>query len=264
MKIIVCLKEVPDMEAHFKVNAQGTGIEKEGLVFKMNAFDECAIEEALKLKEKFSGSVTLLTLGPETAKQTIRKGLAMGADQAIHIHDPAFEGSDSLVIAKAFAKVLEKTEHDLVLTGVQSEDGVNMQTGVMLAQLLNLPHASLVTKMEISDDKKKATLSRELEGGILENIEVMLPAVFTLQTGINIPRYPTLPGIMKAKKKEIKDFKVTDLGLSEAEVGLKGSHAKTIKLFTPQNTTQAQILEGSEEEAAKKLVQKLKEEAKVL
>src|SRR3989338_3766912 len=134
MKIIVCLKEVPDMETHFRLNSAQTAIDLEGIVFKMNPFDECSIEEALKLKEKQGGEVILLTLGPESAKQTIRKGLAMGADRALHISDPAFENSDSLVVAKALAQAIQKLDADLILTGVQSEDGLNMQTGIMLAE----------------------------------------------------------------------------------------------------------------------------------
>ncbi|MBI3017414.1 MAG: electron transfer flavoprotein subunit beta/FixA family protein, partial [Deltaproteobacteria bacterium] len=218
MKIIVCLKEVPDMETHFRLNSTQTAIDREGIVFKMNPFDECAIEEALQLKSKQGGEVILLTLGPDSAKQTIRKGLAMGADRALHINDPAFESSDSLVVAKALAQALQKVGADLILTGVQSEDGLNMQTGIMLAEFLGLPHASILTKFELLEGPqetiKKAKVSRELEGGLLEDVELELPAVITIQTGINIPRYPTLPNIMKARTKEIKDLKLADLGLS--------------------------------------------------
>ena len=268
MKIIVCLKEVPDMETHFRLNAAQTAIDREGIVFKMNPFDECAIEEALKLKEKQAGKiigeVILLTLGPESAKQTIRKGLAMGADRALHINDLKFDNSDSFVVAKALAQALKKLEPDLILAGVQSEDGLNMQTGIMLAEFLGLPHASILTKFELLEGGKKAKVHRELEGGFLEEVELELPAVITIQTGINIPRYPTLPNIMKARAKEIKDLKLSDLNLSSDEVGLKGSYVKVLKLFVPEKGKGAEIIPGDEPTAAKTLMKKLKEEAKVI
>lgn len=264
MKIVVCLKEVPDMETHFRLNSAQTAIDLEGIVFKMNPFDECSIEEALKLKEKQGGEVILLTLGPESAKQTIRKGLAMGADRALHIHDPAFENSDSFVVAKALAHAIQKLEVDLILTGVQSEDGLNMQTGVMLAEFLGLPHASILTKFELLEGAKKAKVQRELEGGLLEEVELELPAVITVQTGMNIPRYPTLPNIMKARTKEIKDLKLADLGLSLDQVGIKGSFVKTLKLFVPEKVKGAEMISGDEASATKLLMKKLKEEAKVL
>lgn len=264
MKIIVCMKEVPDMEAHFRLNADQTAIESEGLVYKMNPFDECALEEALKLKEKFQGEVVLLTLGPDSAKQTIRKGLAMGADRALHIHDPAFEQSDAFVIAKALSKAAQQVSFDLILTGVQSEDGLNMQTGIMMAELLNLPHASILTQLSIAEGGKKANVTRELEGGILEEVACDLPAVFTIQTGINVPRYPTLPGIMKAKTKEIKDLKLSDLGMNPNEVGRTGSQLQILKLFHPESGKKAEIITGDEATAAKELMRRLKEEAKVI
>lgn len=264
MKIIVCLKEVPDTETHFKINSDQTDIEREGIVFKMNPFDEFAIEEALKIKEKTQGEVILVTLGPESAKQTIRKGLAMGADRAIHINDPAFQQSDALIIAKALWQTIQKMEFDLILTGVQSEDGIHMQTGPMIAELLELPHVSIVVKLELLEGNKKIKVTRELEGGILEEVEIDLPCVATIQTGINIPRYPTLPNIMKARSKEIKDIKLFDLGLTANDTGKAGSHIKIVKLFVPEKGTGAQIIPGDEETAAKTLVKKLKEEAKVI
>lgn len=265
MNIIVCLKEVPDMETHFKLNADQTGVETENLIFKMNPFDECAVEEGLKLKEKFGGEVILLALGPESAKQTIRKGLAMGADRAIHINDPAFKDSDAWVTALALSKAIQTIQtYDLILTGVQSEDGLNMQTGVMIAERLGLAHASILTKLEILEESKKAKVTRELEGGMLEEVELELPAVVTIQTGINMPRYPTLPGIMKARAKEIRNLTCKDLGLTPDQVGQKGSHVKTLKIYFPEKGKGAQIIPGNEVEAAKTLVKKLKEEAKIL
>src|SRR3989338_109931 len=226
MKIIVCLKEVADMEAHFKLSSDGKSVDTSGLVFKMNPFDECSIEEALKIKEKVGGEVVLLTCGPETAKQTIRKGLAMGADRALHLNDPLFNQSDPFVMASALAKCAEKEKGELILTGVQSEDGMNMQTGIMMAEFLGLPHASILVGFGLLEGGKKAKVSPELEGGLLEEIEFVLPAVLSIQTGINIPRYPTLPNIMKAKQKEIKNISAADLGFSPDQVGEKGSHSK--------------------------------------
>lgn len=258
MKIIVCLKEIPDTEAHFKLNSSQTAIEPEGLVFKMNPFDECAIEEALKIKEKVGGEVILATVGPESAKQTMRKGLAMGADRAIHLSDPQFSNADSFVIAKALSKAIQNTGYDLIFTGVQSEDGLNMQTGIMLAEFLGLPHVSILTKFELLSGNKKAKVTRELEGGLLEEVEIDLPCVATIQTGINIPRYPTLPNIMKARAKEIKDLKASDIGENLTP------HMKTVKFFVPEKGKGAQIIPGDEDAAARLLIKKLKEEAKVL
>ncbi|MBI3019351.1 MAG: electron transfer flavoprotein subunit beta/FixA family protein, partial [Deltaproteobacteria bacterium] len=224
---------------------------------------------ALQLKSKQGGEVILLTLGPDSAKQTIRKGLAMGADRALHINDLSFDNSDSFVVAKALAQAIKKLGAegqvpDLILTGVQSEDGLNMQTGIMLAEFLGLPHASILTKFELLEGGKKAKGSRELEGGLLEDVELDLPAVVTIQTGINIPRYPTLPNIMKARAKEIKDLKLADLGLSSDQVGPKGSKVKVLKLFVPEKGKGAELIPGDEATATKTLMKKLKEEAKVL
>lgn len=261
--MVVCLKEVPDTETHFRLSSDQKRVETENLVFKMNPFDECGIEEALKLKEKWGGEVTLLTLGPESAKQTLRKGLAMGADRAIHLNDPAFLGSDPLVTARAFANILKPLESDIIFTGVQSEDGLNMQTGILLAEFLGFSHASILVKLTILE-AKKAQATRELEGGMLEDIEFELPAVITLQTGINIPRYPTLPGIMKARTKEIKNISVQDTGLTIPQVGDAGSAIRIIKLMHPDTGKKAEIISGDEVQAAKILVHKLKTEAKVL
>lgn len=264
MKIIVCLKEIPDTEAHFKLNSTQTAIDPEGIVFKMNPFDECAIEEALKIKEKVGGDVTLISLGPDSAKQTIRKGLAMGADSAIHLSDPAFANSDAFVVAKALSAAIKNTGFDLILSGVQSEDGLNMQTGIMVAEFLGLPHVSIATKFELFPDNKKAKVTRELEGGLLEDVEIDLPCVVTIQTGINIPRYPTLPNIMKARAKEIKDLKISDVGFTENQVGVTGSHMKTIKIYVPEKGGKADMIPGDEDQAARTLVRKLKTEAKAI
>ena len=264
MKIVVCLKEVPDSEAHLVIRSDQKSIETENLVSKMNPFDECAIEEALKIKEKMGGEIILLTLGPDSTKQIIRKGLAMGTDRAIHLNDPAWRQSDALLTAEAFSKVIQPLGVDLIFTGVQSEDGLNMQTGILLAEFLHLTHASILTKLEILDGGKQARGTRELEGGLLEDIEFDLPAVITVQTGINIPRYPTLPGIMKARAKEIKNISVADLGYTPAQAGIAGSAVKMIKLVHPEIGKKAEIISGDEVQAAKSLVRKLKEEAKVL
>ncbi len=264
MNIVVCLKEVPDTESHLKLNADQTAIETENIVFKMNSADECAVEEALKLKTKFGGEVIILTLGPQSTTQTIRKALAMGADRAVHIQDPAFISSDSWITSLALSRAVVTLKADLILTGVQSEDSLNMQTGIILADLLGLPHASILTHLEVLDSGKHAQFRRELEGGLVEEGEIDLPAVLTIQTGINIPRYPTLPGIMKARAKEIKNLSCHDLGFKPEEVGQKGSQAKILKLMFPEKGKGAKLIPGDEVQAAKTLVKILKEEAKVL
>ncbi len=259
MNIIVCVKAVPDMEAHFKIKSNGLGVDDENLVYKMNSFDECAVEEALKIKEKNGGEVVIVSLGSEKTAQVMRKAFAMGADRGILLNDPAFQDSDSVTTAKLLKKAIEGNSFDLVLTGVQAEDDSQAQVGPALAELLNISHATVVTKLELSSDRKKATVHRELEGGSLEVVELNVPCLLTIQTGINIPRYPSLPGIMKAKKKEIKEIKLSDTGFDSNEVGKNASRVKRLSLFHEEQKAYAEILQGDSAQVASQLIAKLKE-----
>lgn len=262
MKIAVLVKEVPDMESKFKIVGDAK-IDESQIAFKMNDFDEYAVEAALQLKEKFGGEVMIISSGPDRVTKEIRQAFAMGADWGIHVSDPQVDAGDCYVVASALCKAVQSLGGvDLLLTGVQAEDDQAGLTGVMIADMMNLPHCTNVVKIEVGGDQKSLLINRELEGGLNEVLEMGMPAVLTIQSGINHPRYPTLPGIMKAKKKRLDVKKAADLGA--AELGEAGSKTKFIKMFFPVSEHKAEIIEGDAKTAAKKLVDKLKNEAKVL
>lgn len=257
MDIIVCVKHVPETaEAELKIDASGKAIEKTGLVFDINEWDDYALEEAVRIKEKFGGTVIAITVGLEDSDSTLRKCLARGADQAIRLTDPKFAGSDAYATAKILYNVIKNLHFDLILTGAQAGDDGSAVVGPVLAELLGVPHATMVKKIEF--DGEKAVVNRELEGGLEEQLEVKLPAVFTVQTGINEPRYVSIMGIRKAMQKEIKVMGLTDTGLSESEVGETGSWLKIEKLYVPPVEKQAEFLQGSPDEIAAKIVEILK------
>ncbi len=264
MDIIVCMKQVPDTESKIKVNPEGTGIVTEGLKWVMNPYDEYAVEEALKIKEKLGGTVTIVCLGPDRATEAIRTALAMGADEAVHLNDPAFEGSDSFATAKILAKAIKDMKCDLILSGKQAVDLDASQVFGCLAELLDLPYVSVVVGLEISSDGKTATVRRETEGGVEEIIETPLPAVIAAQKGLNEPRYASLPGIMKAKRKEIKKIDLSALGMSPDEVGDKGAKLKTKNFRLPPERQAGKKIEGEPSETALELANLLREEAKLI
>lgn len=261
MKIVVCIKQVPDMESKFEV--VNNKVNESQIAFKMNDFDEFAVEAALQIREKFTGEVIIVSVGPERIVKDIRQAFAMGADWGIHVQDPAIDEGDSYVVASALQKAIEKVGGaDLVLTGVMSNDNQSAVTGVMMASMLNFPSCTNVVKLEIGGDQKSITVNRELEGGLNEVVEMKLPAVLSIQSGINQPRYPTLPGIMKAKKKKLDVFKAGDIGLTE--VGKAGSRTELLKMYIPVSDHKAEIIKGDPKAAAATLVDKLKNEAKVI
>jgi electron transfer flavoprotein beta subunit len=258
MNIIVCVKRVPETaDADVIIDKSGKDIEKSGLVFDLNEWDNYAIEEAILLKEKKGGTVTVISMGGEESNESLRKCLAMGADDAVRLTDPAFGGSDGFATAKVLAEAVRKIPYDLVFTGVQAEDDGFGQVGVALAEILGIPHVSLVNSLEVQD--KKVNAHRELEGGLEEVVEVDLPAVLTIQTGINQPRYVSIMGIRKVAKKEIKSLGVSDLNLKAEEVGLSGSYIQLEKIFLPPVGEGAQMLEGKPEEIASKVFNILKD-----
>jgi electron transfer flavoprotein beta subunit len=258
MNIVVCIKRVPETaDADVVIDKSGKDIDKSGLVFDLNEWDSYAIEEAILLKEKLGGTVTVLSMGGEESNESLRKCLAMGADDAIRLTDPAFDGSDGFATAKILAEAIRKIPYDLILAGTQAEDDGYGQVGIVLAELLGIPHASLVTKLEVQDKKVKA--HRELEGGLEEVFEIDLPAVLTIQTGINEPRYVSIMGIRKVAKKEIKSLGTKDLNLKAEEVGLSGSDIKLEKIFLPSVGEGAEMLEGKPEEVALKVFDILKD-----
>ncbi|MEM0233017.1 MAG: electron transfer flavoprotein subunit beta/FixA family protein [Candidatus Nezhaarchaeales archaeon] len=258
MNIVVCVKHVPKCaEAEIRIDPTGRDIEKHGLVYDINEWDDYAVEEAVRIKEKFGGSVTVVTVGPEEANSTLRKCLARGADNAIRVYDPKLVGSDPYVIAKVLYKVIKNLQFDLVLTGVMAEDDGSATVGPMLAEFLKIPHATMVKKIELKDHKA-AIVHRELEGGLMEVVEVKLPALFAIQTGINEPRYVSILGIRRAMQKEIKVLGLKDLSLDESEVGYAGSWTLIDKLFVPPAEKVCQYLKGSPEEVATQILGILK------
>lgn len=258
MNIIVCLKQVPSRESILRVNAEGTWVDEQDLSWEINEPDVYALEEALRLKERFGGEVIICSVGPARVQQAIREAFAKGADRGIHLNDPAFERLDAYNTARVIAEAIKGESYDLILTGLQSDDFGFAQTGVILAELLGIPHTTIVMEIHILDGKVK--VKRELEAGWFQWIELPLPAVLTIQSGINHPRYATLKGIMGAKKKPIRTLGRDDLHLGEALLNVQ----QVEKVYIPQKTKETQLLEGSPEEVAAQLVEKLKHEAKVI
>jgi len=250
VKVLVAIKPVPNPDEKVKIKEDGSGIILDNIKMVVNPFCEIAVEEALRIKEKQGGEVVILTVGLKGWDQQVRTALAMGADRGILVEAP--ENLDSLAVAKVLAKVIEGEKPDLVLMGKQAVDDDNNQVGQILSVLLGWPQATFVSKLEFVDDGRKAHATREVDGG-LETIEVTLPAVVTTDLRLNEPRYASLPGIMKAKKKEMKLVPVDSLG-----VDLK-ARVKVLKLVAPK-----QRAGGGKVTDVTDLVAKLKNEAKVL
>jgi len=264
MRIVVLVKQVPDTEAKIEIKPGTTGIVTETITYVVNPYDEYAVEEALRIKEKVGeGEVTVVGMGPDKATEALRTCLAMGADKAVHLKDHAFSGSDSYATALALSKALEGLSYDLVLCGKQAVDDDNAAVGIELAELLGLPHAAVVTKIEISDDRTKAVCHREIEGAS-EVVETPLPAVITAQKGLNEPRYASLKGIMTAKRKPIDVKDAASLGLSAEQVGTQGAKAKVVTMSPPPERAAGKIVSGEPSEAARETMRLLREEAKIL
>lgn len=259
MKSLVCLKQVPDTETLIKVNPDGTGIVTDGIKYIINPYDEFSVEEGLRLKEKFkAGEVVILSIGPDRATEAIRTALAMGADRGIHVNDPALNQADPYIVAQALASAARQVEYDIIFCGQRAIDDDFGEVGPMLAELLGLPQVTFVTKVTVADDKKSAIVEKDVEGG-KEVVEVPLPCVLTSQKGLNEPRYASLPGIMKAKKKPIDVKTAADLGVS-VEPKLEST-----TYSMPPERVAGKKYEGLEPaDAAKTVVQALRSEAKVI
>lgn len=256
MKILVCMKQVPQKDAPLKLNESGTWI-REDVSYEVNEPDAYALEEALRQREKHGGEVVVITSGPARAQQVLREGLAKGADRAIHLEDPGFVGLDAFNTAKAFAAAIKDEPFDLIFTGLQSDDYGYAQTGVVLAEILGWPHATIIMQIEKTD--AGIQVKRELEAGYFQNVDIPLPAVLTIQSGINKLRYATLIGIKQAKNKPLR--KVT---MDEVKASLGENMQKIEKLYVPQKTKKTEMIEGAPADVAKKLVAKLKDEIRVL
>jgi len=259
MKIIVAIKQVPERDAPVRIDASGKWIDESNLQFALNEPDAYALEEALLLKEKSAaagGEVIVVSAGPERAGSTIREALAKGADRGVHIVCDDLHSRDALGVARLLAAAIKPENPDLVLTGLQSEDLGLGQTGVILAELLGLPHSTLILQVEMMDGGLK--VKRELEEGWFQEIELPLPAALTIQSGGNKLRYATLMGIKRAKTKEVRTVSAGELGVDSSPVAV----LEQIALPSKQKSTQ--MLSGSPKEMAAALVEKLKFEARVL
>ena len=253
MKIVVCVKQVPRRDDLLRINASKTWVEEASLSYEANESDTYALEEALRLKEKHGGEVVVCSAGPARVAQVIREALARGADRAIHVEDDGLASADAFVTSGALAAAMQDEKFDLTLTGLQSDDQGFAQVGVILAEKLGQPHATII--MEVQVEGSALRVKRELEGGWFQWVAMALPAVLTIQSGINQLRYATLKGIMAAKKKEIRKAGVP--------AGLSGKQ-KIASLYVPEKGKKTQLIGGSPAEAAKELVRRLRDEARVI
>jgi electron transfer flavoprotein beta subunit len=261
VKIIVCLKQVPVQDSLLRIREDGSWIHDTDLNYEINESDHYALEEALRLKEKQGGEVVVLSMGPERINEAIKQSLAKGADRAIRISTNDTGVVDAWINAKLLAAAVQSESPDLILTGLQSDDFGFGQTGVVLAEMLGVPHATIVVEVEAGDGNVR--VKRELESGWFQWVELPLPALLTIQSGINQIRYATIKGIMMAKKKEIKQIAPSELGIPETEIAAGASGMKLEKIYVPEKTKKAQVLEGDPKEVARQLAEKLKNEAKV-
>jgi electron transfer flavoprotein beta subunit len=261
LNIIVLVKQVPDTETRIKVKPGATDIDREGVNMVLNPYDEFAVEEALKIKEAKGGSVVVLTMGEQKSEEAVRTALAMGADRAKRLDGAEFAGADAYSTAKALAKAISAEQYDLILCGKQAVDDDCAQVGALVASMLGIPVVNVAVKLEVGEGSVKAT--REIEGGH-EVVEASMPCMVTAQKGLNEPRYPSLPGIMKAKKKELKPVSLGDLGLGAGDVGAAGAKTKLVEMTPPPERKAGQVFEGEAAEIVPKVVRLLRDEAKVI
>ncbi len=257
MEILVCVRRVPDTsENEIQLNPAGNDIERDDLVYSVNEPDNYAVEEALQITAKAGGNVTVVTVGSDEDEEVLRREMAMGANQGVLLSDKAFEGSDGRGIANILKAYVQKGKYDLILTGVQAEDG-GAQVGGMLAALLDYPFASLVNSISVLDGGK-LKVSREIEGGNKEMNEIDLPCVLSIQTGINEPRYVGMRGIRQVASLEVPTFGASDLGVDASAVGDAGAKVKRTDYFVPALGKGAEMLEGDQEEVIAKLIELMK------
>ena len=262
MDVVVLVKQVPDTESLIQINEDGIGLKTHDVKWVMNPYDELGVEAALRIKEAKGGTVTILSFGPEKSVETIRTALAMGADQGIHIFDELAAGSDALAIGKLLAAALKTLSYDLILTGKRAVDEDNYQVGATVAELLDLPQHTQVTDISVEDGK--VTCHRVVDGGTVM-VESALPALVTTERGLNEPRYASLPGIMKAKKKPINTLSLDDLGIDADSVGNAGRKVKVNALNFPPAREAVKMISGeTPAEMAANLVKVLHEDVKVI
>ena len=259
MKIAVCIKQVPVRDWQPRLDEAGTWIRDNDISYEMNEPDAYALEEGLRLKEKHGGEVVVCSAGPERVAQVLREALARGADRALHVQGTGLASADAFVVADALAEAMRGEQFDLILTGLQSDDQGFAQTGVILAERLGLSHATIIMEVQAapgaSGQPGTLRVKRELEGGWFQSVAMPLPAVLTIQSGINQLRYATLKGIMAAKKKEIRTV---------AAPGGAAAHQQIVRLYVPEKAKRTEIIPGAPSVAAQALVKKLREDARVI
>lgn len=265
MKIGVLVKQVPDTETKIRIASDAKDIVRDGIKYVLNPYDELAVEQALLVKEKVGGdaSVTTVSLGPARVSETLRTTLAMGADRAVHLKDDAFTAQDVLATARALSSVLRQEAFDVIFAGKMAIDDNASTVATATAQLLDMPCVNLVFGFELSDDKSAATVRRRIDGGE-EVVACALPAIFTCEKGLNEPRYASLTGIMKAKKKPIEEKTAADLGLEAGQIGEAGSGTRLVKLMPLPERGDCRFIEGDAAAASRELVNLLRNEAKVI
>jgi electron transfer flavoprotein beta subunit len=256
MKILVCLKQVPHQDARLDINADGTWIQEANIKFEINSYDTYALEEALQIKDAGEAEVVVVSIGPDRVTQALRTALGMGADRAIHVKDPAADGSDQLGLAKVIAAIAKAENPDLILAGLMSEDANFSAVPPMVAELVGIPHTTAAVK--VSRANGTVTCDREIEGGASEVVELQTPCVIAVQTGLNQVRYASLKGIMAAKKKPLDVKTLDDLGVA-GQAGAGAAKFKIEKIAPPPKGDRAQILEGSTDEVVGGLMKKIKE-----
>jgi electron transfer flavoprotein beta subunit len=254
------MKQVPQKDAPLKLNESATWV-REDVGYEVNEPDAYALEEALRQREKNGGEVVVITAGPARSQQVLREALAKGADRAIHLEDDRFVSLDSFNIARAFAEAIKDESFDLILTGLQSDDFGYAQTGVLLAELLGWAHATIIMQIEAGANGNPAGIrvKRELESGFFQYVEMPLPSVLTIQSGINKLRYATLIGIKQAKNKPLRK-----VSFDEVSAALKPNQLTIERLYIPQKTKKTELIEGSPQEVAKKLVARLRDDMRIM
>jgi len=263
LEILVCVKRVPDTaDAEVSLRPDGKGIREEDLAFGLNEWDNYAVEEAIRLKEKHGGSVTVATIGGADSEDVLRRCLAMGADNAVMVDEGPFRGSDPYGVAKGLRAVAAKGSYDLVFAGTQAGDDGYAMVGPVIAAYLGWPHATLVTSVAV--EGRSATVTRELEGGLEETLKLALPAVLTIQTGLNEPRYVSIMGIRKVRSKEIPVLGLGELGIAPGEVGENANLLTVLALAQPPAGKEAEMLRGTPPEIAQKIIDLLKEKGGVM
>ena len=263
MNIVVLVKQVPDSEAMIQVKTDGSGVEVEDR-YTLNFFDSLAVEEALRIKEQVgSGTVTVITLGTQKSLEALRTGIAMGADEAVLLEDPAFDGGDEYATAQALAAAVKGMEWDVIICGKEAFDDSSGIVGPLVAEFLGVPHITTVIKVDLSSEEKTVIVEREIEGG-KEIIKAPLPVLLTAQKGLNEPRVPPVTGVMKAMRTEIKKLDMAAIGLSQDEVGKRGSQEAILRYHRPPQRPPVTMIQGEADDVVKQVFTLLKEEAKVI